>query len=476
MLGRTISTVALAVAVSFPVAASAEPMNLLDAVSYALTHSQTVAQAQASLAYASHSLAIARGNAFPTVSGQLISSLGKSSNYGGAYAAIGIPVQNVYSQNTAQIGTQYTFDSGGLSFIQMQSARASEAQARESLANAEDQVATTVTSSYYTVVQKRAIVAVDESDLQYQNVLVDAAKVKERAGVAAGVDVLRAQVNQTKSASTLVGAKADIDNARENLAQTIGASLDQQFVFPDTIVQPPMPAQPVDKLEAVALQARPDYQAANDALIASQLTRKGWNRELFPQVQFGASIGNQYSPTSAVQDQQEEDLLYQECLADPPPGTTPAQCVHTFVSRGIPGFWNLSATSTFTLPLVDYNQRHSERVSDDAAVASAQAAVNQAKTQVQIDIRQTYRAAQTALAQVDYARDEARLGTESARIAQLQYEHGIIALTDVVQAQQQSVVAQSDLVNARVTYVNAIVKLRVSLGIYDATSAVADLK
>jgi len=453
MIGKTFAAAALAVAAALPIAASAEPMTLTDAVSFALTHSQSVAQAQASLASASHSLALARGNAFPQVIGSLNNSEGKSANYGGSYAAIGIPVQNLYSQNTAELGTNYTFTSGGLSFIQMASAHAAEAQARETLANAEDQVATTVTSAYYAVVQKRAIVDVDASDLQYQNVLVDAAKAKEHAGVAAGVDVLRAQVGQTKSASTLLGAKADVENARESLAQTIAAPLDQAFVFPETIAQPALPEQGVDKLETIALQSRPDYKAANDALAASQLTRKGWGRELFPTVQMTAAIGNQLST-----------VQFDFATGQPIPHI------------GTPGFWTLSATSTFTLPLIDYNQRHSERVSDDAAVASAQAALTQVKTQVQIDVRQTYRAAQTALAQIDYARDEARLGAESARIAQLQYQHGIIALSDVVQAQQQSVVAQSDLVNARVTYVNAIVKLRVSLGIYDAPSAVADLK
>jgi outer membrane protein len=455
MLGRTIFAAALVAAASIPVAASAEPMSLVDAVSYALTHSQSVAQAGASLASASHSLALARGNAFPTVNGSLSNYSSKSSNYQGAYGLIGQSQASVFSQNTAQIGTNYNLTTGGLSFLQVASARASEAQARESLTNAEDQVATTVTNAYYTVVQKRAIVAVDESDLQYQNVLVDAAKAKEHAGVSAGVDVLRAEVSQTKSASTLLGAKADVDSASETLAQTIGAPLDQLFVFADAIAEPALPTQSVDKLEVTALQSRPDYQAANDTVIAAQLTRKGWGRELFPTVQIGASLGNQNSPTTTAQ-------IEQEC-----------KCA---IPLGVPGFWSLSAISTLTLPLVDYNQRHSERVSDDAAVASAQAALIQAKTQVQIDVRQTYRSAQTALAQIDYARQESSLGAESARIAQLQYQHGIIALSDVVQAQQQSVLAQSDLVNARVTYVNAIVKLRVSLGIYDASSAVADLK
>ena len=113
---------------------------------------------------------------------------------------------------------------------------------------------------------------------------------------------------------------------------------------------------------------------------------------------------------------------------------------------------------------------------DDAQVASAQTSLEQLRTQVELDVRQNYRGAQTALAQVDYAQDESRLGTESARIAQLQYQRGLISLADVLQTQQQSVVAQSDFVNARVAYVNSVVKLRVSLGIYDARSAVADLE
>ena len=478
MIRRTLPAVALLASALLPVAASAQVMTLTDAVSFALNHSVAVAQAAATLASASHSLAIARGNALPTVNGQLQNQAAKSSNYQGGFAAIGVSQQDVYSQNTAQIGTNYNLTTGGLSFIQMASAKASEAQARESLASAEDQVATTVTNAYYAVAQKLAIVTVDESDLQYQNVLVDAAKVKEHAGVAAGVDVLRAEVNQAKSASTLVSAKADVVNSRELLAQTIGAPLDQEFGFPSDLPQPALPSQPVDKLEETALTARPDYQAANDTLIAAQLTRKGWDRELFPTIQIGASFGNQNSPTLAGQ---EQAGLQQTCLAELPPGQPVSLCnqgslADPTVPRGSLGFWTLSAISTFTLPLVDYNQRHSERVSDDAAVASAQSSAANTRTQVEIDVRQSYRAAQTALAQLDYAREESRLGTESARIAQVQYQHGLIALTDVVSAQQQSVVAQSDFVNARVSYVDAIVKLRVSIGTYDATSAVADLK
>lgn len=463
MIRRYVFGAAIAAAVALPVAApaatSVAPMTLTDAVSYALNHNATVAQKAAVLAQAEHSTAQARYNAFPPISGTLSNYSSKSANYEGAFGFVGGKQQAVYSQNTAQIGTTYTLTTGGLAFIQLASARASEEQAREDLANTEDSIATTVAGSYFTVAQNRAIVMVDESDLHYQNVLVDVAKAKEHSGVVAGVDVLKAQVQQAKSASNLVGARADVDNASERLAQTIGAPLTQTFAFSKTINSPPIPSGTVEKLEAIAVGARPDLRSAREALIAAQSTRKGWNRELFPTVQLNASFGNQFAPTTAG-----------EIIGVNPDGTP------IVVPRGMPGFWALSAQTTFTLPFLDYGQRRTERAMDDAQVASAELNVDQTQTQVELDVRQNYRGAQTALAQMDYARDESALGAESARIAQLQYQRGLITLADVIQTQQQSVIAQSDFVNARVAYVNSIVKLRVSLGIYDARSAVADLQ
>lgn len=434
-------------------------MTLQEAISFALNHSSTVAQQYAAAQSAEHSLAIARGTAYPTVNGSLQNVMAKSSNYAGAYAIIGQAQAQVFSQNTAQVGTNWTIDTGGFSLMQLSSARASAAQADETLTNTENQIASTVTNAYYSVVQKEALVAVDASDLRYQGVLVDAAKAKEHAGVAAGVDVLRAQVQQAKSASTLVGARADVDNSSEDLAQTIGAPLDQRFVFAKAVAQPKLPAQSVDTLEDIALNARPDVVAAREGVAAAQYTRKGWDRELFPQVVLNASFGNEFAPTTAG-----------EVIGENPNGTP------ITVPRGTPGFWQINASSTFSLPFVDWGQRHTERINDDAQLAAAERALDAARIQVQIDIRQNYRGAQTALSQLSYAQDESRLGAESARVAQLQYERGIIALSDVILAQQQSVTAQSDYVAAEVSYVEAVIKLRVSLGTYTAQSAVADLQ
>lgn len=443
------------------------PMTLPDAVAYALQHNPTVAAQRASLTNAQHNLALARGVAWPTVNGTLQSFLSKSANYQGSFAALGVAQQSSVSQNTAQVGiSNWNLTTGGFSFLALAASRAEEEQAANTLANTEDQIATTVTNSFFSIVQRQAAVVVDVLTLKYQNDLVNVAQIKERAGVAAGVDVLQAKTSAAKSQSSLVADRASVQDASESLAQQIGAPVQTPFATPTAVPQPPMPNGSVDTLVNIAQTSRPDIRAAREAVLAARATRKGWNVELYPQVQISALLGNQYSPTSSVLEQQQID---QGCLLN-----------HIFpcpsVTRGSFGFWALQAVSTFSLPLVDYNARHSERVNDDAQLASAESTLNSTQLQSELDVRESYRAAKTAQAQVDWATQEARYGVESARIAQLQYKAGVKTIYDVLQAQQAATSAVNDAVAARVSYVDAVVKLRVSIGTYDATSAVADLR
>ncbi|HZZ00905.1 MAG TPA: TolC family protein [Candidatus Baltobacteraceae bacterium] len=442
-------------------------MTLPDAVAYAIDHSSTVASQRAALTQAQHALALQSGVAWPTVNGTLQSFLAKSANFQGTFAAIGAAQQNVVSQNTASVGfNNWNLTTGGFAFLTLAANRTQAEQARNSLANAEDQIASSVTNSFYGIVQKQAIVAVDTITLDAQNVLVAVAVAKEKAGVAAGVDVLQAKTSAAKSESSLVADKAAVEDASEALAQQIGAPLNTRFDVPKDVPQPPIPKGNVDSLVAIADANRPDVAAAREGVLADRYTRRGWNVELYPQISLSASIGNQFSPTSAVQEQLSNEQLCRFYGISPCPG----------VSRGSPGFWSLQAISTFSLPLVDYNARHSERVNDDTQLASAQTSFTQTRLQAELDVRQSYRAAQTAQSQLTYAKQESDYGTESARIAQLQYKAGVKTIYDVLQAQLAAEQALDDYVNARVNYVDAIVKLRVSLGTYDARTAVMDLK
>ncbi|MBV8374268.1 MAG: TolC family protein [Candidatus Eremiobacteraeota bacterium] len=445
-------------------------MTLPDAVAFALDHTSTVATQRAAVSSAEHAVALQRETAYPTVSAMLQSFLAKSANYQGQFAAIGQTQQSVVSQNTAQVGfTNWNLTTGGFAFLALAASRAQAEQAKNTLANTEDQIATNVTNSFYGIVGRQALVAVDQVTLDAQNALVNSAQARERAGVAAGVDVLQAKTSAAKSQSALVGDRAAVDDASEALAQQIGAPLDTHFALPVQVPQPPLPKGSVNTLVSIANANRPDVAAAHEAIVAATFTRRSWNVELYPTVSLSASLGNQYSPTNSVAEQtqlNEECQLYRIAPFCPPPT----------VPRGVPGFWALEAVSTFSLPLVDYNARHSERVNDDAQLVAAQSSYAQTRLQAELDVRQSVRGAQTAQSQLSWAKEEAAYGTESARIAQLQYKAGVKTIYDVLQAQTAAQQALEDYVTARITYVEAVVKLRVSLGTFDARSAVADLQ
>lgn len=430
----------------------AAALTLAGAVKFALSHSPTIAKQVAVVSQMDSAYVKARSQTIPGVMGQLANQMQKSANYSGAYSVIGASQANVFSQNTASIGTTYTFD-GGLSHYLALSARQQYEQAQADLRRTQQQVTSNVAGAYFDLASKNETVRLDQGDLRYQHSLVDVAKAKERAGVAAGVDVLSAQAAEEKSRYTLASAQADAANAEESLAQIVGAPLDTTFDVPAQIAQPALPGQPLDTLIALAQSNRPDVASAQDGVAIAQTNRSSADTDLYPQIQTFASIGNQFSPTLAVE---------QARFGAP-------------VSRGNLGYWNIGVNTTVTLPFVDWGARRANHRNLNEQIAAAQANLGAVKTQAEIDVRQSYRAAQTALAQLASANQETRYASEAARIAQLQYAHGVIGLVDVQQREQNSLSAQVDLYNARVAYVNAIVKLRVALGVRTPQQAVADL-
>lgn len=429
----------------------AAALTLAGAVQFALSHSPTIAKQAAVVSQMESAYVRARSQTLPGVTGQLQNQMSKSANYTGSYASIGAAQSSVFSQNTASLGTSYLFN-GGLSQYLSVSAKQQYEQAQADLRNAEQQLTNNVANGYFALASKNEAVRLDEGDLRYQQTLVDVARAKEHAGVVAGVDVLSAQAAEEKSRYALASARADAQNAAESLAQIIGAPLETTFDVPAKIAQPELPAQPIDALITLAQDHRADIASAQDAVAIAQTSRRSADTDLFPQIQLSAGIGNQFSPTLAVE-----------------------QSHFGPVHRGSAGYWNIGAFSTISLPLVDWGTRRANHRNLNEQIVAAQANLEAVRTQAEIEVRQSYRDARTALAQLSSAQDETRYASEAARVAQLQYEHGLITLVDVQQRQQNALSAQVDRYNARVAYVNALVKLRVALGLETPEQAVADL-
>ena len=436
-----------------PVATRADaPLDLRGAVAYALDHNSAIAQRRATVAQDNATLVRLRAAELPSITGTLQNQLLRSENAsGGAYAQFGLSPANEFSQNTAQIASTWNIFTGSSAQIQAQEAKRTLEGAQLDLLRAEQQLAADITTSFYNLAGQHETVRLDEGDRAYQGELLDAARAQERDGRIAQVDVLRAQVNTLRSDVTLATARNNEADAREALAQQIGASPDTTFTIGEAIPEPPLPTTPLGAMVAVARDHRSDVLSARAAVAYARLTNANIDTDLLPQVQLTAAFGNQYSPTT---------------VAFSPITGLPSG------ARGSPGFWQLGSTATFSVPILDYGTRSAAHHSARALIDANQQTLVVVENGVEVDVRSALRGAQTSYTNLQTSKQAADLGLESSRIAQLQYRNGLISLTDATSAEQSALQAGDDLITARANYVSAVVRLRVAIGADDPLTAV----
>jgi outer membrane protein TolC len=474
-------SLAVALFIARPAAAAVQqPLDLAATVRLALAHDTTLLSKRANLANLEETFVKQHGQEYPAIAGQLQNQSSKSANAEGQFAQFGITPLDQFSQNTAQVTANWTLYNGSLNQVLAQEDRRQVESARSDLQRSQDQVAGDTSAAFYDLATRRQTVVLDVANRVYQQTLVDAAVANERAGMSAGVDVLRAQVAASRALAQLISAQADEANAREALASRIGAPLDVTFAVPELLPEPPLPATPVAQLVTIAEVSRADVAAAVATLRASQLANSAIDTDLYPQVQLTGAFGNQFSASLQASEQEQVDQENQAAIAEyillkeiapstvpiPPPVLLPP------VPRGNLGFWQIGLTATWTVPAIDYGARHSAHRAARAQIDSSLGALQNARSAVELDVRQSLRNAQTNSTNLGLAKQSAQLATESARISRLQYQHGLISFTDVEATEQTALSAQNDLATAGETYLVALIRFRIALGIYDPVTAV----
>lgn len=446
--------VALVAVASFgtPVLAAAPPapLDLRAAVGYALAHDPTVLSDRATLAQNEATYAKNHAAEFPSIAGSLQNQVAKTNgNNGGSFSQFGLTQAQIFSQNIAQIGSTWNIYNGSLNQVEAQEAKRQVESQRATVRRAEQQLAQDVATAWYSAVQRREALRLAEGDRMYQQELLDAARARERVGRVAGVDVLRAQVNELRSESNLTTARADEENGREALAQRVGAPPDTAFALPQMLPEPPVPTTPLETLVAIAIAGRPDIAGARSQIAYAKLTDAAIDTDRRPQIQLTGAFGNSETPAQTTF-----------------PGfpVLPPQRA---------GFWQIGATSSLTIPFVEYGSRRAAHAAARAQIAAALAALSSTENGVAVNVRQALRATQTTAANVATAQEADRLGAESARIEQLRYRNGLSSITDVTSAEQSALQAAQDLITARVNYLDALVGLRVAVGVVDPI-AIAD--
>lgn len=434
----------LAAAVASPAAAA--PMTLAQAIAFAQAHNQQVLAAKAQWVQAGATLAADRSAQLPNVQGVAQNSMDRqTANYSTLGQFRGIQPQPNFSQNSAQLqGSQSVFNL--TNELTANAARHAYDQSAQNYRLVKEQTVLSVETSYYTYAQDIQLAALAKADLGYQEQLYAIADANYKSGLVAGIDRLKAQVQRTSSEENLASTVADAEDARENLAQTIGAEPAQAFAVPATIPAPPMPSTDQRALDAIALVHRPDVAMARDALDIAVLDNGLIDAPNRPTVALQGGWGNQTSPTA---------FAFNEAFC--PQGLFDPHCSGTH-------FYTIALDSQLLLPLLDWGSRHARHDGAHADIDSQTAAYESAKRQAVIDVDQAARRIVVDEQNLGLATQNASVAAQAAKVAQVQYKVGLGSQVDVTTAEQTYLQAAKQLLDAQVGYAIAVDRLKLATG------------
>ena len=177
-----------------------------------------------------------------------------------------------------------------------------EQAAKYGVRTARDLVVLVTVNLYLETVASASRVEMNHAQQETADALLKQAQDLKAAGLVAGIDVLRAQVQVQAQKLRSIAAENGYEKAKLQLARAIGLPVGQPFTLTDRIPYAPIPVPALDAVLARAFEARADYLAAKSRVEAARASQKAATGSLLPSLHvdadygaIGQTIGNAHS-------------------------------------------------------------------------------------------------------------------------------------------------------------------------------------
>jgi outer membrane protein TolC len=180
------------------------------------------------------------------------------------------------------------------------SAQQNAAAVKLSYQDMREVVVLAVGAAYLQSIAAGARVDTADAEVQTAQALYNQAEDMKTVGIAANIDVLRAQVELQSRRQQLISARNDLAKQKLALARMIGLPLGQEFSLSEKIpYEAPQPLTVEEELQE-ALKSRADFQAALSQAHAAEQSLRAATAEHLPSVSIYADYGEIGPNLSAV--------------------------------------------------------------------------------------------------------------------------------------------------------------------------------
>jgi outer membrane protein TolC len=300
-----------------------------------------------------------------------------------------------------------------------------------SYADAREMVVQVVTSLYLQTIAGRARVDAAESQLATAKAVYDQAVHLKQAGMAAGIDVLRAQVQMQSLQQRVLASKNDLEKEKLSLARAVGLPEGQQFSLKDDIPYTAAPIPTLDEAKRTALEKRPDYQQALSQMKASELAHKAASAEYLPSIRMDSDYGSMGQRLGS--------------------------------SHG-----TFTAGATLLIPIFQGGRVKADELQADAELHRMQLQADDLRGRIGQELRNSLSDLDTAAQQVEVARSSVTLADEQLTQARDRFRSGVANTIEVVQAQESVANANESFIATVFAYNVAKTSLARAMGIAEA--------
>ena len=299
--------------------------------------------------------------------------------------------------------------------------------AQLSVQDARDLVVQATASAYLQIIADASRVEAIRSQVETAQALYDRTEDQQTAGTAAGIDVLRSQVELKQQQQRLLAQRNQFEKDKLALGRVIGLPGGQDFNLVETAPFAPLVAMTQDQALKTAMMQRADFQSYQARVRAAEETLKAAHGERYPTAQITADYGDV--------------------------GATLASSHGTFTVVG-----------SARVNLFDGGRIAGDIVQAKAALKQRQDELADLGGQIDYQIRTAFLDIRTAADQVAVAQDNVDLASQTLTQSRDRFSAGVTDNIEVVQAQESVASANDTLISALYAHNLAKVMLARALG------------
>jgi outer membrane protein TolC len=231
------------------------------------------------------------------------------------------------------------------------------------------------------------------------------------AGVVAGIDVLRAQVQARTQDQRVIVAENEYEKEKLQLARAIGLPLGQPFTLADAMPYAPLQTLALEDALKQAMASRDDFKAAEARLQAAEASRQAAVAANLPSVHVSADYGEL--------------------------GRTSADTHSTY-----------SVLAQLRIPLFDAATTRGHVLEADGVLERRRAELNDFRSRVEYEVRAAYLDVRAADRQLQAAEDAMNLANQELDQTRDRFAAGVAGNIEVVQAQEAVATATENYISS----------------------------